>query len=149
MVRRTIVAWCLSSALVVSGCSSFEAEWLAAKTPDPPEGSLAGAWEGRWISESSGHDGGLRCIITETEQGVYDAWYEATWRFLFVFSPEYTLPMEVTQEERVYRFVGECNLGWFLGTYRYSGEATDTHFTANYTTANDHGSFEMERVLSQ
>lgn len=141
------------------GCSGFEREWSAWKSAPSLEisdASLIGLWEGSWISEASGHNGRLRCIVTPEGQdletlaaippsagseGGYLARFRAKWS---IFSFEHELHLEGTEEPT--RFRGEADLGWPWGVYRYEGRHVASRLVFTYRTEKDHGTFELERV---
>ena len=47
----------LAALLVLSGCSTFNRDWKAAATATAPTNSIAGRWEGKWVSDHNGHNG--------------------------------------------------------------------------------------------
>jgi hypothetical protein len=130
--------------LALTGCSSFNREWReAGKTPTPTD-SIAGRWEGRWLSHTNGHNGALRCIIQPETNGFVRARFRATYLKVARFS--YTVPLAVTASNGVWHFRGKEDLGVMAGgVYRYTGTASVTNFAAAYTSKYDGGIFQMQR----
>jgi hypothetical protein len=130
--------------LLLCGCSSFNREWKrAARVPVPPD-SVAGRWEGQWLSAANGHNGKLRCLITEQTNGMHEARFHATYLKVMTFG--YTVPLDVTRTNQVWYFHGEADLGKLAGgLYRYEGMSTVTNFSSTYCSKHDHGTFEMSR----
>ena len=159
--RGSLVGLCL---LLAPGCSTFNRDWKAWKAAgslDLPEDSAVGLWEGTWLSESTGHSGDLRCILTRQGTTLEDltgsgggpapsgdpggphiarfkAWYGG------IFPFEQTLELESTEEPS--RFRGEADLGWLLGIYRYEGQKTANRLIFTYRAESDHGTFELEKL---
>lgn len=105
---------------------------------------MAGRWEGKWISEVHGHNGALRCVITEAADGNHDARFRATYMKLLKFS--YTVPLSVVETNGVWRFSGQEDLGTIAGgVYHYEGNASQAEFQSTYRSKSDHGVFEMQR----
>ena len=129
---------------LLAGCSSFGKHWRAAMETPPPSDSIAGAWEGRWVSERNGHKGRLRCVMEPTEENQYQARYHA--KFWKIFSSSYTVPFHVQREGTNFVFTGESDLGKLAGgVYHYSGSATPEQFRSSYKSKYDRGRFAMRR----
>ncbi|MSU58222.1 MAG: hypothetical protein EXS35_08585 [Pedosphaera sp.] len=139
--RRFIAGCC---ALLLCGCSTFNRDWQrAAAQPAPPD-SIAGRWEGRWVSEANGHSGDLRCLMTPATNDVYHARFRATYARVLKFG--YTVPLAVQPHFDGWEFNGEANLGKLAGgIYYYEGRASLTNFTSTYRSKYDHGVFELAR----
>ncbi len=127
------------------GCSQFGREWRAAARPPVPTDSLAGRWEGRWVSEVSGHTGRLRALLTPTGEHTWRAHFHARYAGLFTFG--YTVELRATNDAAgVAHFGGSADLGRLAGgVYTYAGRADATNFLARYESRSDHGRFEMGR----
>jgi hypothetical protein len=130
--------------LLCCGCASFNRDWKrAAQQPTTPD-SVAGRWEGMWISDVNGHNGRLRCLLTQEDAGEYRARFRATYWKVFRFT--YAVPLEFHAHDTGWEFNGEANLGWLAGgAYYYEGRATLTNLHATYKSKHDHGRFEMRR----
>ena len=132
---------------LVGCCSTFDRDFDACRT-SAGSAPLAGAWEGSWHSDPSGHHGGLRCILTRTDSG-YRARYDAT--FTFVICPigfEYEVPLLAVQDGDVWRFRGAAEIDYFIagGLYEYEGLVSGDEFVASYRSSFDSGIFRMKRA---
>ncbi len=137
-------AFALFLLLFASGCSSFDRAWRrAAAAPEPPK-DIQGAWTGTWRSDRDGHDGALRCVITEWEDGKFLALFRATYWKTLEFDQSVVL---VARERRgTWTFEGSADLGALAGgVYHYKGTATPRNFTATYRSKYDRGVFTMAR----
>ncbi len=135
-------------ALITCGCSSFNREWRQAEKTPVALGSLAGRWEGHWLSDVNGHNGNLRCLITRSNEHEYAARFRATYWRVLRFS--YTVPLQVEPHDGGWRLRGEADLGRTAGgVYRYAGTATPTNFHSTYDSKYDHGIFEMKRLMGE
>lgn len=128
----------------LSGCSTFDDDWAAAKGLAT---GIEGRWEGTWSSDGNGHHGGLRCLVTRRSDNGLDARFHATYSdWCGTLGFEYTVPLTVTAAAEGWRLGGRADLGWLAGgVYEYDGLATLLKFFCNYQAENDHGIFVMER----
>jgi hypothetical protein len=139
-----ILLLALPFCLLQTGCSSFSRNWSSALKQPIQENSLAGPWEGQWISDVNGHHGRLRCLVSSKGEGKYDAVFQAKYKHFLTFS--YTVPMEARRRASSWLFHGEADLGKLAGgVYTYEGAATATNFFSTYDNRYDHGKFEMAR----
>lgn len=128
----------------VTGCSSFNREWRRAAKQPAPTNSISGRWEGHWISDANGHNGGLRCIVSDLETNRLEARFRASYMKILRFG--YTVKLTATSTNGVWHFDGQEDLGTLAGgLYRYEGKATPSHFESTYHSEHDHGVFVMER----
>lgn len=126
----------------VGGCSTFNRDWNEAMRRQ--HAGVGGCWSGTWASESSGHQGNLRCIMTPRDGNAFTARFRATYCGLLPF--EQSVVLTGADAGGLWRFRGEQDLGWLAGgVYHYAGEASPDKFMARYTSANDRGVFEMTR----
>jgi hypothetical protein len=126
------------------GCSSFNRDWKAALLRPPQSNDFTGPWQGKWRSDVTGHNGALRCLVSELPEGRYQARFHAKYKKIFSFG--YTVPLEVQRHDAVFRFRGEANLGKLAGgIYEYDGHASVTNFFSLYRSKSDHGTFQMDR----
>jgi hypothetical protein len=143
MLRLTIPI-AVASVALLSGCSSFQSQWnetIAAGSVPP---GLAGAWQGTWRSDVTGHNDQLRCIVTKSADGAYNARFHAKYHTVLTFG--YTVPLTASLTNDLYHFTGSADLGWFAGgLYTYEGAASATNWNSTYTSKYDHGVFEMSR----
>lgn len=132
-----------------SGClCAFHRDWQEAKTCHTATDSLAGLWEGTWVSHKNGHHGKLRAIITNCGNGQYRAQYQGTFHVVVPFVYE-TSHRATSSRAGVIHFTGREELCQLVGgTYRMNGWANGRCFVANYQSDNDCGVFKMTRVGS-
>ena len=139
---------CLLLLLAAPSCGtmSYNQAWDDFSEEEEP-GGMVGRWQGTWVSEWNGHDGGLRCMLTSAEEDAFLARFHSTYGWFLSFRHE-ALFHVVNDEGGALRFEGEEDLGaLFGGLYRYSGTVTGDRFEAHYEAENgDHGTFSMERV---
>ena len=133
--------------LLVTGCSSFNRDWNAMAAAPAAGVAPASRWEGRWVSNGNGHSGGLRCILTTTDDAALSARYRATFGPGLTF--EYTVLMAVEHDGDTSRFSGTADLGWLAGgDYEYEGTVVGDRFTSTYESRRDHGTFDMTRAVA-
>ena len=140
-----------ASAVLFTGCSAFNYEWRQAARKPVPTNDIAGPWEGRWISNASGHEDKLRALITSVDSNHYDVKFHAAYKsetFKFITVQfGYTVRMETrSRAHDGVAFHGSENLGALAGgVYTYEGNATATNFFSTYKSKYDHGTFQMKR----
>lgn len=143
-IRNVIQRIACFALLMFCGCSSFNSEWRRAGHQSAPQDSIAGQWEGRWVSDVNAHTGKLRCIVSGETNGICQARFRATYRKILSFS--YTVDLRVERRDGGWAFSGEEDLGAMAGgVYRYQGNATVTNFHSTYDSKYDRGLFEMRR----
>lgn len=130
--------------LATCGCNSFQQQWTKMAADSPPPHEIVGRWQGTWSSDPSGHTGPLRCILTKVGETGYQARYHAG--YFKILTADYTVSMEVEQEDDGWEFSGETNLGWLMGVYRHQGQIRGEHYRAEYTSKHDHGVMDMRKV---
>ena len=132
----------------LSNCSiGFHQQWHEAAALSPKPKDARGAWVGTWRSEVSGHHGDLKAVVTaapsESPPHDFNFRYHAT--YAKILSGSFTTTHHVDDSGKL---TGSEDLGSFAGgVYRYEGMVTPTEFRATYTSAKDHGVFEMKRPL--
>jgi hypothetical protein len=145
----------LASLLLLGGCSTFDQDFQGkwpARSADLFS-NLLGSWEGSWRSDTNGHEGALRCIITRGDSA-YNARYYATYTWCCIpFSFEYTVPMTAVAEgERrdggAWKLRGDAELGCWIagGLYEYEARVEGGEYVATYRSDFDRGVFRMKRV---
>lgn len=137
---------CLGLAVLclLGGCSTFNRDWKAAAANPTPVNSIAGRWEGQWLSDHNGHNGRLRALIRPLDNGQYEARYHAKYGFIFSFGMEAKLDVKPAADGQ-WQFGGTEDLGKPYGVYRYEGKASATNFLSTYKASFDHGTFRMTR----
>jgi len=131
--------------LTSTGCSTFNRDWKAAAAQPASDTTIEGAWEGEWRSQVNGHHGKLRCIVSRTNGGIYQARYKAHYWGILRFG--YSVQMQSDGGAAAEgRFLGSADLGKLAGgIYHYEATITPTQFHSTYTNQFDHGTFRMER----
>ena len=130
----------------LSNCSTgFNQQWHEAAALLPKPNDARGAWVGTWRSEVSGHHGELKAVVTaipsKSAPHEFNFRYHAT--YAKILSGSFTTIHHVDSRGKL---TGSEDLGSFAGgVYRYEGKVTPTEFQATYTSAKDHGVFEMKR----
>src|SRR4051812_1908143 len=102
-IKVSSATWLIGLTMLASGCNTFNTEWQKAAR-SPVTTSLAGRWEGTWTSDVNGHNGRLRCVITELNQGIYQARFHAKYQKVLSFG--YTVPLKVVPTESGVNFNG-------------------------------------------
>jgi hypothetical protein len=124
--------------------AAFWQQWRRYEALGEKPDGIAGRWLGEWVSESSGHQGELKCVLVPVSAGIYRACFYATFSKLFRVAYATELTAESTQGRT--RLKAEEDLGPLAGgVYRCEGEATPNEFTCKYSCKYDHGSFHLRR----
>jgi hypothetical protein len=130
----------------LSSCSiGFNKQWHEAASLLPKPKDASGAWVGTWRSEVSGHHGELKAVVTATpsKSAPHDLTFRYRATYAKILSGSFTTIHHVDGPGKL---TGSEDLGSFAGgVYRYEGKVTPTEFKATYTSAKDHGVFEMKR----
>jgi len=145
LVFRGLGLFLLAGLLMSSaGCCSFNRDWKAQMKKAVPENEIEGPWDGSWLSETKGHHGRLRGLLTRQTEDQYRARFHA--KFWKIFSFGYTVPLTATKTNEAYHMRGDADLGWWAGgAYHYEADANPTNFIATYRSKGDHGTFQMHR----
>ena len=133
----------LFAALFVN-CGDFRHLWEGSSIQSEL-GGLEGRWMGEWRSETNGHSGELKCVITGARSNRCRASFRAVyWSALRAC---YTVELTFEEQSGGNRFKGESDLGRLAGgVYTYEGEVTGDDFLSSYRCRYDHGTFCMKRV---
>ena len=142
--KQAVLGVAMVALLVLSGCSTFNRDWKAAAASPTPANSIAGRWEGKWLSEHNGHSGKLRALIRPLDNGQYETRFHAKYGFIFSFGMEAKFDVRPAAEGQ-WQFSGAEDLGKAYGVYRYGGKASVTNFFSTYKASFDHGTFQMTR----
>jgi hypothetical protein len=127
--------------------ADFHRRWNKLAAQPKSNSGLEGRWLGEWASEANGHRGALKCLLTKTESGEYQAtFYAAYAKFLSVC---YNVTLHGRQMGEKLKLEGEADLGQLAGgIYNYQGEADETEFNCTYRCAYDHGTFCLKPLRS-
>ncbi len=133
-------------ALFLVACSSYDAKWREACAG---RHAFAGAYAGRWQSGGMSTGGSLRCILTQKDAGVYEAWFHARWHG--IFQSKHRVVLATRAVRKGLAFEGAATLQSWLGAgaYRCSGLLTPGlagSLRARYEAAYDTGTFTLERA---
>src|SRR5438132_1623499 len=82
---------CAPLILLTAGCSAFHREWRAAAAVPVGPTEIQGRWEGSWSSQTNGHHGRLRCVMSKKAEGEYRAFFHANYKKILSFS--YAVPL--------------------------------------------------------
>jgi hypothetical protein len=129
-----------------SGCTSltFDRDWNNAVTNKAPSDGVTGQWAGSWQSNSNGHTGSLRCIITKTDTKMYQARFFARY-FGELIAFEYTVDMQPKKtDDGAFYLEGQANLGTFAGgIYQYKGHVKGAQYNSIFKSQYDKGVFKL------
>ncbi len=144
---------------VLASCASarFEKDWKTA-VADQSSGKgdpVSGPWAGSWTTETNGHTGKLRCLVTPLHDAAcqetngkklddqYRFRYHATWGK--IFQGGYTADYDVKKSGSGYQVTGSKDLGPF-GEFKHDGKIQGDQFNATYeSTKGDKGGFYLNR----
>jgi hypothetical protein len=129
--------------LPLTGCSTFDHDFDAARAAGHAPDGVEGAWAGNWESHN-GHGGGsLRAIFTRTAPDTIHARFRSG--FWKLFAAEDSVDFKATGTNPVHA-TGDADLGFLKGgVYHYDATITPTTFDATYTMKFDNGVFSMTR----
>ena len=143
--RRVRVSLLLLAAALAGGCDGgFNRAWKTAGQRAVEVNDFQGRWQGTWKSEATGHNGGLRAIVTRQGEDTLRTRFHATYSGIFQFG--YTAMLNAEPGEDMAYLSGKADLGWMAGgVYHYDGYVTPVKFYCTYRSKDDHGYFEMHR----
>lgn len=119
------------------------AAWLFLAIDPLGAQDLSGRWCGTWRDCKSGHRGPLRASFSKCDERHYHVVF--TGRFFKVIPFRFSTVLDVTGHEDGQALLsGQSRLGLF-GTFTYSALATDTDFTADYSSRRYQGQFLLQR----
>ncbi len=128
-------------------CSTYQSAWREAAAKPVQSSGLEGAYEGKWVSEATGHEGKLRCVISKPEDAAantYDFHYWAKWGLL---SGDFKTPQTVTRIGNIWHTSGAMDLGSLGGVYEQEAMVADGNFESQYTSSKgDRGTMSMTRA---
>ena len=126
---------------VTSECAEFNRAWR--NSGDPQE--FPRFWEGQWRSETNGHHGSLRCVLTVIKNGRIEAFFRAKYsRFLRAC---YRVELAASETADKIRVSGSADLGSLAGgVYRYEGTIAGDQFVCRYDCSYDNGQFILRSI---
>lgn len=143
-VRRSLETAKHLLAPLSANCKEFYARWEQAA--NAPAGSMAGRWEGEWVSSRTGHRGSLRAVIETPSDERWRAWFRGG--YARVFRACYGSELHVARlPDQSYTFSGKSDLGWAAGgTYEVDGQGTADELVFRYRSRLDQGEFRLRRA---
>ncbi len=147
-MNRLLVTLGLLAPRALSACSNFAAEWDRRLHTRALDG-FDGCWKGQWRSETSGHDGHLRAIVTRSGDSDYSIRYYALYGSKALPIPfEYTLDsVKVEREGDVFNVVWTIDMGLYR-KYSYDGKSTGESYKSSNISEYDRGIFDLERTAA-
>lgn len=119
------------------------AGWMLLSIEPACAQDLSGRWCGTWNDCKSGHRGPLRGTFSKCDDQHYRVVF--TGRFFKVIPFRFSTVLDVAGHEDGKVFLsGQSRLGLF-GTFTYDALATDSDFTANYSSRRYEGQFLLHR----
>jgi hypothetical protein len=106
---------------------------------------LSGCWTGTWCSSTSGHRGPLQASFCRINAAQYQVEFRG--RFFKILPFHYSVTLDVVSDDgQSVELAGDSYLGRMFGTFHYQAQANECEFTANYSSCEDRGRFEMRRT---
>ncbi len=130
-----------------TGCTSltFDRDWNQAVTAGVKSEGLEGQWAGTWRSNTNGHNGSLRCIMTKVDGQTYRARFFARY-FSELLAFEYTVDLKPQKRGDAIFFEGKANLGTAAGgIYTHKGHVKNDHYQSTYHASGDQGVYQLRR----
>lgn len=99
-------------------------------------------WQGEWVSQSNGHQGELKCLLTPRDGNNFEADFFAVYGGFFKVAYHVSLQGRAADGKIVLE--GEADLGKLAGgVYHYAGTLDDAALDCTYKCAYDHGTFHL------
>jgi hypothetical protein len=134
--------------LVISGMLAASAIVWAALPSIAQEsypGNPQGEWKGRWQSQSTGHSGPMRVVISPTSRGSYQARFTGRFAAVIPFAYRTELVPQVSSDGRTI-LTSSKKLGPILGSYQMQTTVSGNVLSGDFQAAGDRGSILMQRV---
>ena len=134
--------------IFLCNCASprFEKQWNQSVKTSKTQSTVTGPWTGKWTTKTNGHEGPLRCIVSEIENepDKLQFWYHAGWAG--VFSAPFRVKYDVKKtSSNHFEINGTENLGLF-GKFNHEAKMSPSSFNAKYSNKKgDVGSFSLNR----
>ncbi|MGA2174401.1 MAG: hypothetical protein ABSH38_05385 [Verrucomicrobiota bacterium] len=95
------------------------------------------------VLPANGHHGAMRCVLSNTAAGSYQATFHAV--YCGALRVCYTVPLHGWMSGRKLQLEGDADLGRLAGgVYSYKGEAGEEEFNCAYRCQYDHGTFHLK-----
>jgi len=108
-------------------------------------GNPQGEWKGRWQSQSTGHSGPMRVVISPTNRGTYQARFTGRFAAVIPFAYRAELIPQPTSDGRTV-LTSSKKLGPILGSYQMHTTVNGNVLSGDFQAAGDRGSIMMQRV---
>lgn len=108
-------------------------------------GNPQGEWKGRWQSQSTGHSGPMRVVISPTNRGTYQARFTGRFAAVIPFAYRAELIPQPTSDGRTV-LTSSKKLGPILGSYQMQTTVNGNVLSGDFQAAGDRGSIMMQRV---
>ena len=126
--------------------SSVFSSCLQAQEPTAfHEQNPTGTWKGRWRSESTGHSGPMRVVITPSNRGTYQARFTGRFAAIIPFAYRAEL-VPVQSSDGTTQLTSSKKLGPILGDYQMQTQVVGSTLSGGFQAAGDRGSIQMQRV---
>src|SRR6185312_7590567 len=103
-------------AAVFNNPSDFNRRWK--QIDSQPSDAWPLRWEGQWISETNGHHGALRCLLTQNSPTDFSATFYAV--YCHSLRVSYTVPLRGKKQDAQLMLEGDFDLGPLAGgNYHY------------------------------
>lgn len=109
------------------------------------EQNPTGTWKGQWRSESTGHSGPMRVVITPSNRGTYQARFTGRFAAIIPFAYRAEL-VPVQSSDGTTRLTSSKKLGPILGDYQMQTQVVGGTLSGGFQAAGDRGSILMQRV---
>lgn len=117
---------------------------IMSEAPVVADIDLSGIWSGQWCSQSTGHRGPMKAQFCRINSCQYEVKFSG--RFCKLIPFRYKAILCATMgEDGCVQLRGSKNLGFLFGTFNFSGNASDSSFTARYWASSDCGTFTLSR----
>lgn len=105
--------------------------------------NLSGSWNGKWVSDGSGHKGPMKAVFRSVGNDSYEVTFSG--RFFKVIPFRYKATLTVTGKEGDKLILTGSQKLLGFGTFEYNALADDGSFMATYSSKKDNGRFELYR----
>ncbi|MFN4904477.1 MAG: hypothetical protein ACK5EO_03140 [Planctomycetota bacterium] len=108
-------------------------------------GNPQGEWKGRWQSQSTGHSGPMRVVISPTNRGTYQARFTGRFAAVIPFAYRAELVPQTSFDGKTV-LTSSKKLGPILGSYQMQTKVSGNVLSGDFQAAGDRGSIMMRRV---
>lgn len=138
---RKVFVWMFAAAFILGSIATENPSNAQESYSESPQG----AWKGQWVSQSTGHRGPMRVVISPTSSGTYQARFTGRFAAVIPFAYRAELIPQTTADGRVI-LTSSKKLGPILGSYQMQTQVSDGVLSGDFQAAGDRGSILMRRV---